>query len=286
MTCRIITSLSDIASDYDAVFCDIWGCFHNGVTPFPAAIAALQGFRQGGGTSILLTNAPRPAASVERQLDGMGAPRDSYDAIVSSGAACQAALTGGEYGDQFLYVGPDRDLHMLTDVGLTPTPEADAQAILITGLRDDRTETPADYADDIARWKDRGLTMLCANPDIIVDRADLRLWCAGAIAQDYENVGGNVIWYGKPHLPVYDRCYQVLAEIGRDIPKSRILAIGDGPATDVPGGIAAGLDTLFVTGGLSADMFGGDVENPEQAPLDQFLADEGLTPKFAIGRLR
>lgn len=286
MTCRIINSLSDIASDYDAVFCDIWGCFHNGVTPFPAAVSALQAFRHGGGKVILLTNAPRPSASVQKQLDAMGAARDSYDAIVSSGGACQAAVSGGEFGARFLYVGPDRDLHMLTDVGLDPAPDSEADAILITGLRDDRTETPEDYAAEITRWVDRGLTMLCANPDIVVDRADLRLWCAGAVARDFESAGGRVIWFGKPHLPVYDRCHVVLAEMGAEIPKTRVLAIGDGPLTDLPGGIAAGLDTLFVTGGLSADQFGVDVENPEKGALELFLTAEGLEPKYAIGRLR
>ena len=287
MTCRILNSLSEVASDYDAVLCDVWGCYHNGIAPYPAAVRALQKFREGGGTVILLTNAPRPSASVKVLLDRMQAPEDSYDAIVSSGGACQAALSGGAFGDSFLYVGPDRDLHMLEDVGLTPVPEQDAQAILITGLRNDLTETPEDYATEIARWTARGLPMLCANPDIIVDRGEQRSFCAGAIAQEYEKAGGKVIWFGKPHLPVYDRCHEVLAELaGQAIPKTRVLAIGDGVLTDVPGGIAAGLDTLFVTGGLSSTEFGDDVEHPEQAPLDAFLQGHGLTPKYAIGRLR
>ena len=129
--------------------------------------------------------------------------------------------------------------------------------------------------------------MLCANPDIIVDRGDARLWCAGAIARDYEAAGGKVVWFGKPHLPVYNRCHEVLAKLTDTItPKSRVLAIGDGIQTDVPGGIAAGLDVLFVTGGLSSTEFGSDVEHPEQGPLDAFLSKTGLTPKFAIGRLR
>ena len=122
---------------------------------------------------------------------------------------------------------------------------------------------------------------------VVVDRGDQRLWCAGAIARDYEEAGGRVIWYGKPHAPVYDRCRTVVAErAGREVPDARILAIGDGIHTDVPGGIATGLDTVFVTGGLSGDAFGPDVEHPEQGPLDAFLAAEGLAPKYAIGRLR
>lgn len=287
MTCQIIQSLAEISPYYDAIFCDLWGCYHNGIETYPAAIAACQAFRSAGGKVILLTNAPRPAASVKAMLDRMGAPEDSYDAIVSSGAACQAALTSGRHGARFHYVGPERDLHMLTDVGLSNTSLAEADAILLTGLRDDRTETPDDYAGDIAAWRAAGLVVLCANPDIIVDRGEMRLWCAGAIAQKYEEAGGEVLWFGKPHAPVYDRCHEVLAEIaGGRVPKERILAIGDGILTDVPGGIRAGLDTIFVTGGLSAADFGPDVESPQKAPLEAFLAETGLTPRYAIGRLR
>ena len=287
MTIRILQSLAEISADYDAVFCDLWGCYHNGITPYPAAVAACQAFRRGGGHVILLTNAPRPAASVKTFLDRMDAPEDSYDAIVSSGGACQAALSSGRHGDKFHYVGPERDLHMLQDLGLAPVHLADASAVLLTGLRDDQTETPEDYRAEIAEWVARGLTVLCANPDIIVDRGEARLWCAGALAQIHEDKGGEVLWFGKPHGPVYERCHEVLAELtGAETPKKRILAIGDGILTDVPGGIRAGLDTVFVTGGLSARDFGQDVENPEQAPLEQFLAEQNLTPRYAIGRLR
>ena len=287
MTCRILTSLAEVSDRYDAIFCDLWGCYHNGIDVYPAAVAACQAFRKADGRVILLTNAPRPAASVKSMLDRMGAPEDSYDQIVSSGAACQAALAGGKYGDRFHYVGPDRDLHMLGDVGLSPVSLERASAILITGLRDDRVETPDDYAADIKNWVALGLPMLCANPDIVVDRGHQRLWCAGAIARDYAAAGGEVIYFGKPHLPVYDRCHEVLSELtGANTPKSRILAIGDGIVTDVPGGIAAGLDTLFVTGGLAAQDLGPDPEHPQQELLDAFLAESGLTPAYAIGRLR
>ena len=287
MPVQIIQSLAEISADYDAIFCDLWGCYHNGITPFPAAVAACQGFRSRGGHVILLTNAPRPGPSVKRMLDRMGAPQDSYDAIVSGGGACQAALQSGRHGERFHYVGPDRDLHMLEDIGLTPAPLDEASAILLTGLRDDTTEGPDDYRDEIAGWVARGLTVLCANPDIIVDRGEARLWCAGAVAQVAEEAGAEVLWFGKPHAPVYDRCHEVLTElVGGETPKSRVLAIGDGILTDVPGGINAGLDTIFVTGGLSATDFGPDVENPQQAPLDAFLAEKDLAPRYAIGRLR
>lgn len=284
---RIIDSLAEISDAYDAVLCDLWGCYHNGIEVYEAAVDACLRFRQDGGIVVLLTNAPRPAPSVKALLDHMNAPEDSYDAIVSSGAACQAALADGSYGSNFLYVGPERDLHMLTDVGLAPAEEDEAEAILCTGLRDDQTETPEDYYAELEDWSDRGLPLLCANPDIIVDRGEERLWCAGAIARDYEAIGGEVLYFGKPHLPVYDRCHAVLSDLAdRDVPKSRVLAIGDGIATDVPGGLAAGLDTLYVTGGLAARDLGPDPEHPQQDLLDDHLRTVGLAPQFAIGRLR
>ncbi len=282
----IIETIDEIAEGYDAVLCDLWGCYHNGVTAYPAAMDAMRRFRQRGGTVILLTNAPRPAPSVQRFLDKIGADPASFDAIVSSGEACQRAVASGAHGDRFHYVGPDRDLHMLEDVGLAPHPLEEASAILCTGLRDDTSETPEDYAGEIAAWAGRGLTLLCANPDIIVDRGEERLWCAGALAQAYEGAGGDVLWYGKPHGPVYDRCREVLAELGREIPDARIVAIGDGIATDVAGAARAGLDCVFITGGLAAEEMGADVENPEPMRLSAYLSAHDAAPKFAMGRLR
>ncbi len=287
MGCRIIESLSEVSGEYDAILCDLWGCYHDGIRPYTAAVEACRTFRRQGGRVVLLTNAPRPSESVRRFLDRIGAPHDSYDAIVSSGGACQAALAGAALGRRIEYVGPDRDLHMLTDVGLEPAHAEEAEAVLVTGLRDDQTETPDDYAGEIATWVARGLPMLCANPDIVVDRGDERLWCAGAIARDYEAAGGRVVWYGKPHRPIYERCFEVLAELaGRPVDRERALAIGDGIATDVEGGIRAGLDVVFVTGGLAAGELGRDPETPDPTRLDAFLADHGLGPRYAMGRLR
>jgi HAD superfamily hydrolase (TIGR01459 family) len=287
MTCRIIPSLARISDRYPALLVDLWGCYHNGITPYPAAVAALQAYRARGGIVILLTNAPRPAASVKTFLDRIGAPRDSYDGIMSSGAACQRALESGEHGDRFHYLGPPRDFHMLVGLEREDTPLDQADAILCTGLRDDQTETPADYAAEMAAWQVRGLTLLCANPDLIVDRGEQRLYCAGSLALAYEQAGGNVVWFGKPHAPTYAQSFHLLAEIaGREVAAQDVLAIGDGIRTDVKGGLDAGLDVLFVTGGLSATELGADPEHPDPAHLDAYLADHGAAPQFAIGRLR
>jgi HAD superfamily hydrolase (TIGR01459 family) len=284
---RIIRSIAEIAGNYEALFVDLWGCYHNGITPYPSAVASLQAYRARGGLVILLTNAPRPAASVKRFLDRIAAPEDSYDGIMSSGAACQWALTHGHYGHRFHYVGPPRDLHMLTDLGLTDTPLDRADAILCAGLRDDMTESPAAYAAEISDWRARGLKLLCANPDLVVDRGEQRLYCAGALAQAYEQAGGEVVWFGKPHAPTYEQCFELLAELGgHKIPCGKVLAIGDGIRTDVRGALDYGLDVVFVTGGLSAAELGTDPEHPDQAKLDAYLADHNAAPQFAIGRLR
>ena len=284
---RIIDSLDEIAGGYRALLCDLWGCYHDGLRPYTAAVEALQRFRARGGIVVLLTNAPRPAESVRRFLDAMGAPADSYDAIMSSGEACQRAIRSGMHGRRFHYVGPSRDLHMLEDAGLSPVALDEADAILCTGLFDDRTETPADYAGAIAAWAARGIPMLCANPDIVVDRGAERLWCAGALAREFTRAGGEVVWFGKPHATSYEQSFARLAEIaGAPVPPGDVLAIGDGIATDIEGARAAGLDACFVTGGLAAREVGRDAEHPHPDRLAAWLAAHGEAPAYAIGRLR
>ena len=286
MSCRVIERLSDISDDYDAILCDLWGCYHDGIRPWPAAVEACRNFRQRGGRVILLTNAPRPSASVQAFLDDMGAPRDSYDAIVSSGGACQAAIAEGQFGQRIHYVGPERDLHVLEDTGRRSVPVDQADAVLVTGFRDDRREGPEIYASEIAEWNRRGLPVLCANPDIVVDRGEERLWCAGAIARDHAAGGGTVTYFGKPHPPIYERCFAVLDELGASIPHERIVVAGDGIATDVAGGRAMGLDTLFVTGGLAAGELGPDPDHPDPRLLEAYLGRHDQSPRYAIGRLR
>lgn len=289
---RIIQSLAEIGDAYEALLVDLWGCYHNGVTAYPAAVAALQAYRARGGLVLLLTNAPRPADRVARFLARIGGPADSYDAILSSGEACQRALASGAYGRRFHYVGPAHDLRMLTDLGLADTPLDEADAILCAGLRDDVREDLAPYRPEIAAWRARRLPLLCANPDLVVDWGERRLYCAGALAQLYREAGGEVVWFGKPHRATYDACFRLLAErAGRPVPPARVLAIGDGVGTDVKGGLDYGLDVLFVTGGLAAEELGAgpgnpDPEHPDPARLDAFLAAHRVAPRYAIGRLR
>lgn len=284
---EIIESFEQISGRYRAILCDLWGCYHDGLMPFPAAVAALRRYREAGGLVVLLTNAPRPAASVKVFLDRIGAPADSYDAIMSSGAACQRAMASGRHGQRFHYVGPARDLHMLTDLKLRDLPLDEADAILCTGLEDDTVETPEHYAGRLADWAARGLPMLCANPDIIVDRGETRLWCAGALAKAYEAAGGKVTWFGKPHLPTYDQALDLIEEhLGEAVPEEEIVAVGDGIGTDVKGAEEYGLDVVFVTGGLAAAEMGPDPEHPCPDRLARYLESHGSRPAYAIGRFR
>jgi HAD superfamily hydrolase (TIGR01459 family) len=283
----IIDSLDDIADRYDAVLCDLWGCLHDGVTVYPAAAAALQRFRKGGGAVALFTNAPRPAWSVIEQLTALGAPEGISDLVVSSGDAARESVKAGEWGSRVYFIGAERDLAFFEGLSVTLTSMEDAECIICTGLRDDLTEVPEDYADELRTAQLLGLPMLNANPDIVVDKGDKRLWCSGALARDYQAIGGTARTYGKPNPPIYDYGRKRLAEVtGRDIDESRILCIGDGVLTDLTGAVAEGLDCLFVTGGLAAEETGGDAERPDPAKLEAFLKGHSLSTTWAIGRLR
>ena len=213
---EIIRSLDEIDPGYSVLFCDLWGCLHDGVRAFPAAVAALERFRARGGAVVLLTNSPRPAGDVARQLDMLGAPRSSWDLIVSSGDAAQAAMAAGQFGRRVYHIGPERDLVFFLDADGRPfdierVPLEEAEGIVCTGLFDDRTETPADYRATILYGKTKGLKLLCANPDIVVDVGDRRIYCAGAIAAAYTEAGGRSYYFGKPHPPIYALARRELA---------------------------------------------------------------------------
>ncbi len=293
----IIASLADISSRYDAVFCDLWGCLHNGKAPFPGAVAALQAFRANGGRVVLLTNAPRPKPSIVSQLATMGLPRDAWDEVVTSGDAAQYALITGAVGRRVHHIGALKDEPFFTTFAddLQPTVASEspiirttleeAEGIVCTGLADDLTETPDDYRAALLFSKTMNLPMLCANPDIVVDFGDKRLYCAGAIAQAYEEMGGRVFYFGKPHPPIYDLARRRLAALtGNE--EAQVLCIGDGISTDIQGGQSEGLDTLFITGGIAADQFGPDISNPDKGLLEAWLAEKQISATYAISQLR
>lgn len=292
---QIINNLAEISDPYDAVLCDLWGCLHNGIKPFAEAVVALEQFRDTGKIVHLLTNSPRPASSVYPQLDDIGVARDLYQGITASGDASRAALASGAYGKKVYHVGPDRDEAFFQGVSTEDFYQGidvervsleEAEGLVCTGLFDDSTETPDDYRALFLEGKNRGLKMLCANPDIQVDRGDKRIYCAGALAQAYNDMGGVAHNFGKPHPPIYLLAYQRLAAIaGHEIAPKKILCIGDGINTDIRGAIGEDLDSLFITGGLAAAETGTDGQ-PDLAKLDAFLTNVQLTPRYSMGHLR
>lgn len=292
---RIIDNLEQVSDQYDAVFCDLWGCLHNGIRPFADAVTALEKFRDAGGIVLLLTNSPRPSHSVYDQLDDIGVPRGLYHGIVASGDAARAAMSSGSYGTQVYHIGPARDegffqgvstedFYQGTDV--TRVPLNQAQGLICTGLFDDESETPDDYTELFEQANKRGLKMLCANPDIVVDRGDRRIYCAGALAAAYSDIGGEAHYFGKPHAPIYELARNRLTDIaGRVIADKKILCIGDGIRTDIQGAVSEDIDSLFITGGLAASdtMVGTEIN---VAKLTAFFDTVQLTPTYSIGHLR
>jgi HAD superfamily hydrolase (TIGR01459 family) len=265
---RLITGLSELAPAYDALICDVWGVIHDGHKAHPAAAEALIHFREKHGPVVLLTNAPRRADSVAALCAGYGVPPGCYDAIVSSGEAARAALAGqsAEGTLPLYYIGPDKDLPLMDGLDLSLTGIAEASLVMCTGLVDDLTETPDDYADRLVAMRGRNLTMICANPDLVVHRGAQLCYCAGALAKEYEKLGGTVIYYGKPHRPIYDAA---LAAAGK--PK-KPLAVGDGMFTDLLGANRAGLDVLFIADGVHGE----EVEPYTEDHLGKLFAKAGV----------
>ena len=291
----IADSLAEISAPYDALFVDLWGCLHNGLTPYPAAVSALQGFRAKGGRVVLLTNSPRPRAGVIRQLDRMGVPKDCYDEVASSGDATQAAMTAGMVGQKLYHIGPPHDETFFRDIApdvagpvtITRIPLSEAEGIICTGLFEDDHETPEDYRATILDGVNRGLKFLCANPDLVVDYGDKRIYCAGALAQAYEEAGGKALYFGKPHAPIYQLAQSRLTNAtGQAVDPDRVLCIGDGIHTDVRGAMAEGMDSLFLTAGLAAEDIPLRDGTPDRAALETYLQAHRQSPTYTMAYLR
>ena len=279
---RFVEGLRDLVGGVEVVLSDIWGVVHNGLVAFPEACAALHTFRKQGGTVILITNAPRPADSVQRQLRKLGVADDTYDAIVSSGDLTRQ-FVADHPGRKMYWIGPERDssLHRGLDMVLAPLEQADY--IVCTGLFDDETESAEDYRTMMLQARDRNLTLICANPDIVVERGDRLIYCAGAIAELYRELGGEVIFYGKPHRPIYERAIQLAAERHHHpIELNHVLAIGDSVRTDLAGAHSFGIDCLFVTRGIHAEEFEG-VDQLDPASVKELF---GHPPRALTRELR
>lgn len=279
---QMLTGLADIAENYDALIVDIWGVLHNGQAPFEGVDAALLNYRQQGGKVLLLSNAPRPGTSAVKRLEAIGNSHDGFDDILTSGDAVRALMSDmGREGKKICHIGPQKDADLITDLEVEFVDEDAADAILFSGPYDDTTETPDDYGDMLARFRARNLPLLCPNPDRTVQFGDRVIYCAGAIAEAYENIGGEVVWVGKPYPVVYARARAMLRDM-TGLENPHLLAIGDGPKTDMPGAEAAGIDALFIGGGL-ASASGADIENPEA--IAAILAEENTQARYAMRHL-
>jgi HAD superfamily hydrolase (TIGR01459 family) len=275
---------STLAGGYDVVLSDVWGVIHNGIAATAAACDALTRFRGQGGTVMLITNAPRPGEVVTRFLDKLAVPRSAYDGIVSSGDVTRAAMAARP-DKRVFHIGPERDLPIFDGLGLNFVPLAQADYVVCTGLRDDEVETPESYRGELGELLSRKMFMLCGNPDLVVERGDKLIYCAGAIADLYGTLGGEVFYAGKPYRPIYDLALQRVADRRGALPaKKDVLAIGDSVRTDLRGAADFGLDCLFVTAGIHAEELG-DRHDPNLAALNKIFADAGVAPKAVTRRL-
>lgn len=272
--------LDDLTDGYDAIFCDVWGVLHNGEVAFAPAVAALKRARAKGITVILVTNAPRPFGSVIAQMTLLGVPEDAYDRVVTSGDVTRDLIVEGPR--KVFHIGSERELAIYEGLDVELVEEFEAAGVVCTGLYDDETETPENYAELLQRLRSRNLPFICANPDIMVERGPRLIWCGGALAREYSQLGGRTRIAGKPHRPIYEAASKAVAEIrGQAVDRSRILGIGDGVLTDVKGAADYGLDVLYISGGVHAADYATD-GTVDFERMDAFLKKHGHQPVASL----
>lgn len=289
---QIISNFAEISTRYDAAFVDLWGCIHNGIRAHDAAVQAMQAYRAEGGIVVLVTNSPRPWDSVARQISDMGVPDDAWDAIATSGDSARAAMYRGIVGQKVWFMGESprdddffKPLKIIDDpVDIQKVPLEHAEGIVCCGPFDPLADVDVNRPEFLYA-KEKGLKLLCANPDIVVDRGDVREWCAGALAALYTEMGGESLYFGKPHPPIYDLARRRIAALGKSVSDGNIIAIGDGIRTDILGGLQEDMDTLFITGGLAAAETKTTVQ-PDPDALSDYLQSENMSATFSIGQLR
>jgi HAD superfamily hydrolase (TIGR01459 family) len=281
---KIISGLLELSANYDVLVCDIWGVIHNGREAYPGVVDSLRRFRENG-IVLLLSNAPRPNGPIREQLASLSVTEDAYDALVTSGDLTRRLLIE-RAPLNIHHVGPHRDLPLFENLAVHCVEMKEAQAIVCTGPFDDTKEGPDDYRD---YWHDalaRRLPFYCANPDLVVQRGDHMIYCAGALAQVYESQGGDVLYLGKPHAPVYAFVAERLRELaGRDIPREKWLAVGDGLKTDIAGATRAGIDSLLITGGIHESELAHADGAPDPAKIARVYAAQKLKSVAAMRRL-
>ncbi len=289
---QIIDRFENISGQYDAAFVDLWGCMHNGVRALPEAVAAMQKYRAQGGVVVLVTNSPRPWDSVARQINGLGVPDDAWDAIATSGDSARAAMFRGIVGEKVWFMGESprdddffKPLKIIDNpANIQKVPLEEAEGIVCCGPFDPLADVAVNRPEFLYA-KTKGLKLLCANPDIIVDRGEVREWCAGALAALYTEMGGESLYFGKPHPPIYDLARRRLDALNKVPSDPRIIAIGDGIGTDILGALQEDLDALFISGGLAAAETR-TVHQPDPEALQNYLNTQQIGTRYTIGHLR
>jgi HAD superfamily hydrolase (TIGR01459 family) len=283
----LVTSLAAVARPFTMLLVDVWGVVHNGVAPFDGAMKALAAARGAGKRVILISNAPRLAAEIPPQFARIGVPDGIYDAIVTSGDATRDVIKiwSATPPLRLYHLGPEQDVSVFKGLSIERVPLAAASHVVCTGLFDDETETPADYEKTLRQIAERRLPFLCANPDIVVQRGSRMIYCAGALARRLEELGGAVIYPGKPHLPIYELAMAKACELaGKPVAKSDVLAIGDGLATDILGAERFGIASLFILGGIHGAEFTG-AHGIDVAKIEKACAKLGVRPIAAMPEL-
>jgi HAD superfamily hydrolase (TIGR01459 family) len=287
MSIPILAGLSALAARYEVLICDVWGVVHNGREAYPGVVECLRAFRRNG-LVVLLSNAPRPNGPIREQLKSLGVPADAYDALVTSGDLTRRLLAERASAGRFdiHHVGPERDLPLFAELNIARVAMKGAAAIVCTGPFDDTREGPDDYRD---YWTDalaRRLPFYCANPDLVVQRGDQLIYCAGALAEVYERQGGEVLYLGKPNAPVYAFVDERVAELaGHPVPRAKWLAVGDGLKTDIAGATRGGIDALLISGGIHAPELSDASGNPDSSRIAAVLRRDGLSAVAAMRRL-
>jgi HAD superfamily hydrolase (TIGR01459 family) len=280
----LVPNFSTLAPGYDALLCDVWGVVHNGVVAFPRACDALMRARAAGTAVVFITNAPRPNNVVARQLEALHVPRETYDAIVSSGDVTRS-LIEQRPGQSVFHMGPARDVEIFTGLNLEFAPLESADYVVCSGLDDDDRDTPEDYRARLEIMLKRKVFMICGNPDVVVERGDKLVYCAGAVADLYAAMGGEVAYAGKPYRPIYDMALaKAEAATGRTLSLKRVMAIGDSVRTDLTGARSYGADFLFVTSGIHAEELG-PRDRPDLSALEKKFTAAGTMPTAVMREL-
>lgn len=283
MPTQRIKRLDELLPNYDVILCDVWGVLHNGVDAWTQAYKALMRARDAGTKVVLITNAPRPSPKVIEQLGLLGVPSEAYDAVVTSGDVTRTLIA--DSSRKVFHLGPQRDMAIYEGLEVDLVDQQDAEAVVCTGLFDDDSETPDDYTDRLQQMKDRDLPFICANPDIVVEKGERLIFCAGALARAYAELGGETYIAGKPYKPIYEEAIRIAEKLlNAQVDRSRVLAIGDGMPTDVKGAMDNNLDLLFISDGIHSREYG-QPGAPDDNKLDAYLDEHNAAPVATMTKL-